>query len=796
MSSITGIPSYQVLLPSVEPVKKATVPAPDTDIIGQPVYQKILLKALQLDLIYGTSTFISLQNSKVIPIPYQMVPVLMALNLQNVRLLLADDVGLGKTVEAGLILQELLGRKRINRVLFITPANLREQWQNILLSMFGIEAVVMSRRNRRFLESELLVGGNPWGYYNFIIASLDYARQPEVRNELMQFDWDMVVIDEAHNVIRPHLGTDDESADDFKKSYGFARKLADKYPHLLLLSATPHNGYKDSFSSLLEMLNPAIVDSSGGNIKINKEVAINHVCQRRRQDVVQWMQKSKLKKSPFPERDSDEVYIEPSTKFEETLEELATFAKHILKRSKGDKDRERKLCYWTILHFHKRLISSPNALICSIDNRLEEIDKKLNKKYLALEESNSYLTVGEAAESVMDGVESDRLTEEERDARSDKIILSSDINDLATEKTYLLKVKKAATELKKKDSKVEHLVTHLLPERFKDSKKIIIFTRYIDTLEYLEENLNEKVETTLKFKDLKIFAVHGKMPSPKRQDVYDEFLRAKQGILITTDCMSEGIDLQYSANQVINYELTWNPNRLEQRNGRVDRFGQPEEKVFIRNIIMKNTLEMDILQLLVNKAKEIKHEYGFVPGFFGDPEAVIDHLLENKRKQAKKTGQTTLFDYIQFSKGIMEDLVSLFFSKESIESMVKDSFYGHNNVNLDEIETRMRLTEQQIGNAETLHEFLKNVVPLYKGTIKPVKDDPNVFDIALPEVVQKDIHVEFGDRYVVSPSMEISASRSEVHGINLKDPLISGLIEKVKNEAFSEGNVFYGRTSA
>ena len=138
VSNITGQPSSQVLIPDIEIIKKSVVPKPSSEIIGSPLYQKLLLDAIRLDLIYGTTSFISLQNSKVIPISYQMVPVLMALNLKNVRLLLADDVGLGKTIEAGLILQELLGRKRINRVLFVTPANLREQWQTILKKIFGI----------------------------------------------------------------------------------------------------------------------------------------------------------------------------------------------------------------------------------------------------------------------------------------------------------------------------------------------------------------------------------------------------------------------------------------------------------------------------------------------------------------------------------------------------------------------------------------------------------------------------------------------------------------------------------
>ncbi|MHA1426724.1 MAG: helicase-related protein [Candidatus Helarchaeota archaeon] len=796
VSNITGQPSSQIVIPSIEPIKKSIIPPPSADKIGQPIYQKLLLNAIRLDLIYGTTSFISLQNSKVIPISYQMVPVLMALNLQRIRLLLADDVGLGKTVEAGLILQELLGRKRINRCLFITPANLREHWQTILRNYFGIEAVIMSRRNRRNLESELLVGGNPWGYYNFIIASIDYAKRPGIREEIIQFDWDLVVIDEAHNVMKPHLGTEDEKSKYFKQSYGFAKRLADLYPHLLLLTATPHNGYRDSYASLLELLDPQMVDSSNGTITIDKEIAVNHVCQRRREDVVKWLEKSKYGKNPFPERDKTEpeIYIAPSEQFFATVEVLNKFFTHILKQSDALSSREKKLNYWTILHFHKRLISSPNALICSINNRLEEIDKKLNKTYLAIEDISSYLTPEEAAQSVMDGYETDRLAEEEIDLRTDNLVLTKTFKDLQTEKKLLLEVRESAMQLMQHDSKLIRLLDDIIPRRLNRSKKLIIFTRYIDTLTYLEENLRDRIEHSLKYRNLELYSVHGQIASQKRQEIYHNFLKAKQGILISTDCMAEGIDLQFSAFQLINYEVTWNPNRLEQRNGRIDRFGQPNDTVYISLLILKDTLEMDILEVIVRKADEIKKSYGFVPGFFGDPEALADQIMA-KRKKEKRARQTLDF-YFSYSPTIIDDIISVFFSKEKLEEIVNDSFYGHVNINLEEIEQRMRLTEANIGDAQTLLEFLKTAVQLYQGSINPSQENEEIFEISLPKPIKQDIRVEFEDKYLVTPNMEISASRDDVEGVSLKNPLIAGLVEKVKNEAFSVENKFYGRTAA
>jgi superfamily II DNA or RNA helicase len=797
VSSITGQQVSEVLFPSIEPIEEAKIPFPVNNKIGSPIYQKLLLNALRLDLIYGTSSFISLQNSKVIPVSYQLVPVLMALNLPKVRLLLADDVGLGKTIEAGLILQELLGRKRINRVLFITPANLREQWQGTLREIFGIDAVIMSRTNRKFLESELLVGGSPWGYYNFVITSMDYAKRIGVREEIMQFPWDMLVIDEAHNVMKPHLGTENEEADEFKMSYGFAKKMTEMIPHVLLLTATPHNGYKDSFASILDMVNPSIVKRINDRIEIERTLALNHICQRRRKDVEQWIKPSSFGKKPFPERDSDEIYSQPSEQFLKAMEILNKFFFKVLKQAEKSPVGERKLSYWTVLHFHKRLISSPAALVCSVQNRLEEIERKIAKQYQAIQNTENFLSAQEAGQAVMDGNETDRLSEEELDGRTDKYILSKSLEDLNEEKKLLKDVEATSRKLMDNDAdhKLKKLLDEILPTMFKNSKKIILFTRYIDTLYYLKEKFEEKNKTTVKYRDLDLYEIHGEMPTQKRQENYAAFLKSnKMKLLLSTDCMSEGIDLQFSANQIINYELTWNPNRLEQRNGRVDRFGQPEEKVFIRTIIMENTLEMDILELLVKKARDIKEEYGFVPGFFGDPEKVIDHLMAKRKKEKK--AQTTLDQFVQFSPQIMEDLVSLFFSKKNVEDMVKDSFYGHNNVNLSEVEERMKLTENEIGNSKTLLEFLKIAVDLYGGKITPTPDNAEIYELTLPESIQKELDFEFGSRYLITPNMELSNIRKDAIGLTLKNPIVAGLVEKVKNEAFAEDTPFYGRTGA
>ncbi|MHA1728800.1 MAG: hypothetical protein ACTSWY_08720, partial [Promethearchaeota archaeon] len=151
---------------------------------------------------------------------------------------------------------------------------------------------------------------------------------------------------------------------------------------------------------------------------------------------------------------------------------------------------------------------------------------------------------------------------------------------------------------------------------------------------------------------------------------------------------------------------------------------------------------------------------------------------------------------IKFSPKIMDELVSMFFSKASIEEMIKDSFYGHNNIDLKEIENRMRITEKNIGNAQTLLDFIKSAVDLYKGELKPSKENSDIYEVSLPEEIQNDISFEFDEKYLITPNKEISVVRHDIDGVSLKSRLVSGLIEKVKNEAFAEDNSFYGRTAA
>lgn len=198
----------KIYLP-IETPKQAELEYPSTTQVGRPQDQLLMLNAFRLSMVNSTTPLRSLQYSRAIPMAYQLVPVAMALEQEQVRMLIADDVGLGKTIEAGLIIQELLYRGLAKKLLVICPASLREQWKEALAYFFHIDAQIYSRENRRRLEKNLPAGANLLEFHNAFIISVDYAKATEVKHLLLDTDWDIVVIDEAHQVAKPHQSSAD-----------------------------------------------------------------------------------------------------------------------------------------------------------------------------------------------------------------------------------------------------------------------------------------------------------------------------------------------------------------------------------------------------------------------------------------------------------------------------------------------------------------------------------------------------------------------------------------------------------
>jgi len=767
-----------------EDIQPGRLEPPSPYIVGHPSAQDLLLRAYRLSLLHGTAPLISLQRSRVIPKDYQLVPVVMALEMSRVRMLIADDVGLGKTIEAGLIITELLARQMATRLLVIVPANLREQWREALDYFFHIPARIISTRHRREMERELPAGANPWEHYRFLITSVDYAKQPAIKNQILEQRWDVVVIDEAHQVAKPHQSGPDQRVRMDRWELAELLAASERVRHLMLLTATPHNGYTDSFASLLRMLNVGAMTGPIHAPQIVRSAAERYVCQRRREDVETWFQDDPTR-SPFPERDQDEVIVPPTAYEMGAIRAVEAYGNQVLQQASVGNVRARTLAHWTVMHLHKRALSSPEALRCSLRNRRERLKQRLASATAEAEETAIPPEVARA--NVLDEDTGERLTDEEAGQRTERVLYGSP-EEIQAELELLEEVlEKAKKVTARRDSKLQKLLDTVLRQRLAADPKVVLFTRYVDTMNYLAQ----QIERDKRYANAIVLTIHGGLNERQRREVFMAFERAKVGILVATDAISEGINLQHAAAQVIHYELPWNPNRLEQRNGRVDRFGQRKDVVTIRTMVMDETLDATILKVLVEKAAQIRKDYGFSPPYFGDETNILDLLEQHDVTLGPK--QLSFEDLMA---GTTEEPVEDPFTEETLERIKGDSFYGQTHISLPEIERRLEETAATVGSPGQIQAFVFSGLNRFGCSTTENSDsswriaitDPALQTASLGEVIE---------RATFDP--EWALDDPDVTLLDVGHPLVRRLIEEVKQSGFvgkaEAAAQHYGRTA-
>jgi superfamily II DNA or RNA helicase len=773
-----------------ERIDRGRIRPPDTEKIGAVATNRLLVQAFQYSMIHGTAPLMSLRTSAVIPTEYQLAPVIMALNQgARVRMLIADDVGLGKTIEAGLIVSELRARKLASRILVICPQNLREQWQNALRYFFRIDAKIFSSVHLRGLEKNIPPGMNPWEYYPCVITSIDYIKSERIRPFALSARWDCVIIDEAHLAAKPHQINQKESLSMLR--YTLARDIAKKANHLLLLTATPHNGYTDTFASLLAMLDVGIVSGPLEEPVINREVAKRHVCQRRRKDVVDWFSAHAVEENPFPMRDQKEITVDLSfTEERKILNELGDYGTGLLEMAqKDDRFVVRTMARWVVLHLHRRALSSPHALLISLANRLKRIEERVGEKDDSSEQS---ISETQAKAVALDEEVTDDLSDEEASERVERVVYGS-VSALEAEAVRLRAlIDDARRVTSAKDSKLRELTRKdgyldLAMRGQYGPRKVLIFTRYKDTLDYLVAEIPKRLKSV---GPSDVFAVYGDLNDKSRREVMDAFTGADKGILVATDCISEGVNLQHMANQVIHYELPWNPNRLEQRNGRVDRYGQPEREVHIRTFVMRETLDAKILKVLYEKAQKIREDYGFSPAFFGDEADVISLIGEMGLTVDLPPAQRTLFDSFSANTPVRPRADP--FGDETVEKIKNESFYGQTAIDLADVRARMKISEEVLGTREDFQHFVMGGFARYGCSVTENRDRNHTSRIALaddlvvpgmPQVIEM---ATFDER--------IALQEPGIDQLNTAHPVVRRLIEIIKRDVFSPESEVYGRT--
>lgn len=565
------------------------LPRPD-DLATQDA-ARLLTDALRLSLRRGAGPFRSASRVAFEPRAYQLVPLLMALRLTTIRLMIADDVGIGKTIEAGLILRELVDRGEVDRFSVLCPPHLVEQWTNELRTKFDLDAIAISVSSAARLERGLPTSQTLFEAHPYTVVSLDYIKADRRRESFARACPPFVIVDEAHACVGTHLGR--------QQRFELLRRLAeDEDRHLLLLTATPHSGDEDAFDRLLGLLNSAF---SRGTLEddAGRRRLARHFVQRRRIDITsrEWGEEN-----TFPKHLKSEQTWKFNADHRAFHDAVLDYCLGVVEGAGSDQNT-RRMAFWSTLALMRCVGSSPAAALSALRTRLNDLD--------ALEEQL-------CDEDEADGLDVEPASVVVDDAPLRALIQQAERLTRAT------------------DPKVDAVVTLLKPLIAQDANPIL-FCRFIATADHVAAHLRKA------FPKLRVEAVTGVLAPEDRRARVESMADAQQRILVATDCLSEGINLQHLFDAVVHYDLSWNPTRHQQREGRVDRFGQPSKQV--RSVLLfspDSAIDGAVLDVILRKAEAIREATGVTVPLPEERTAVAGALMRAVLLRKGKVQQLTL----------------------------------------------------------------------------------------------------------------------------------------------------------
>lgn len=562
------------------------------------------------------STMQSPFRSGVEPEDYQLEPVAKALTMPRVNLLLADDVGLGKTIEAGLTMQELMLRNRVTSVLIVCPASLQFQWRDEMRDKFGLEFRIINSETVSSLRRQRGIHVNPWTHFPRLITSIDYFKQDRVFQRFRETlppegaatwprRYDLLIVDEAHNIApagslhyaKPSLRTK------------IIREIVPHFEHRLFLTATPHNGYRESFSALLETLDPQRFIRG---VLPSAEALGQAMVRRMKSDIVDFDGKPR-----FPCRVIHTLEVDYSEAERKTHQLFQQYSELCRKNSAGKPRSSLLALQFVLTLLKKRLFSSPQAFLSTLTKHAKHRreDAAAGERALPLQWQPPEL---------------DDMPETEQEESVEEILSRSaaSMNRLSPAEDKLLRELQhwAEQAVIQKDTKAERLISwlkeNLCPGGKWNETRVVIFTEYMDTQNYLAEML-----TRAKLGGERLICLNGATSAIDREKHKAAFQAhpalSKVRILLGTDAASEGINLQNHCSRLVHYEIPWNPSRLEQRNGRVDRHGQKAPTVEVYHFVATGLEEsvaggdvlaadFEFLYRVVTKVENIREDLGKV----------------------------------------------------------------------------------------------------------------------------------------------------------------------------------------
>jgi superfamily II DNA or RNA helicase len=715
---------------TADDLARLTVQQPQYSFDGDGRLLRLGLQAYALGIAYEFDPYFGLSISRVDPLPHQLEAVYdYLLKLARVRFLLADDAGAGKTIMSGLLIRELELRGLAERILIVCPANLAFQWQRELKEKFDAKFLVMKGQDIRDQ-----FGVNQWLERGRVITSLDLAKRSDILPGLRQVRWDLVIVDEAHRM---------SAADESHKSmrYRLGELLRDTSDHLLLLTATPHKGDPENFSLFLQLLDA----DAYADVK-----SIREAMERRRAPF--YLRRTKEAMVYFPERRDDGSWaakpiftkrIPHTVDFQidgvefELYRNVTRFVKHesALAAAKGEDPRARAVGFLMSL-YQRRLASSTYAMRRSLENRARRLEENLKK---------AQELARQVPPDLPDPEEREEMEESERErfeAMLEAITLTADAEQVRREIQELksLAAEAKAVEETGAEAKLSRLKDLLQKEGFfaHPDQRLLLFTEFKDTLDYLVDRLGSW--------GFRVGSIHGGMKPGSRDEpgtrLYAEqqFREGAIQILVATEAAGEGINLQV-CNILFNYDIPWNPNRLEQRMGRIHRYGQRKD-CLIFNFVATNTIEGRVLQRLLEKLQEIRDalDDDAVFNVVGEvlPAVHIERVLRDY--YAGRLGDADLEDRLlhnvderQFRNICQNALEGLASRKLNLQML---------------IERRARAQERRVV-PETIARFLREAAEFVPFALRPVANLPHTFEPARTPLVLR--------RYEKEPDWKLPA---------------------------------------
>lgn len=696
---------------TAEDLLRLTVLDPTYSFNGDGRLLRLGLQAYALGIAYEFDPYFGLSISRVDPLPHQLEAIYdYLLKLARVRFLLADDAGAGKTIMSGLLIRELELRGLAERILIVCPANLAFQWQRELKEKFDAKFLVLKGQDIRDQ-----FGVNQWLERNRLITSLDLAKRSEILPGLRQVHWDLVIVDEAHRM---------SAADESHKSlrYRLGELLRDSSDHILLLTATPHKGDPVNFSLFLQLLDADVY----ADVK-----SIREAMERRRAPF--YLRRTKEAMVYFPERREDGSWaakpiftkrIPHTVDFQidgaefDLYREVTRFVKRESARAAArDEDPRARAIGFLMSLYQRRLASSTYAMRRSLENRARRLEEGLKRAQDIARQAPPEIPDPEELEEMEEG-ERERL-----EAMIEAITLAGSADQVRHEIQELrrLAVQAETVEKASVEAKLSQLKELLQKEGFFDrpEQRLLLFTEFKDTLDYLVDRL--------KSWGFRVGCIHGGMKSGSRDEpgtrlhAEQQFREGAVQILVATEAAGEGINLQV-CNILFNYDIPWNPNRLEQRMGRIHRYGQRKD-CLIFNFVASNTIEGRVLQRLLEKLQEIRDalEDDAVFNVVGEvlPAAHVERVLRDY--YAGRFGDADLeerllrnVDESQFRAICQNALEGLASKKLNLEML---------------IERRAQAQERRVV-PETIARFLHEAAEFVPLTLKPVPGLAHTFDPA------------------------------------------------------------------